>query len=176
MLFREWMQSVCGFVPSSTGPFYCPGDQKVHVDLAFFDHVAWQFGAPGEFAQAYVLAHEIGHHIQTVTGSEREVRAAQQRDQRCANARSVKMELQADCHAGVWAYSVALEGILQAGDLEEGLRAASAVGADRLQQQGAERVNPETLTHGSSADRVAWFRCGFEGGDPNRCDSFGASR
>lgn len=176
VLYRQGVQSACGFAPSSTGPFYCPGDQKVYVDLAFFDQLHRQFGAPGDFARAYVLAHEIGHHIQTVTGTEREVRAAQQRDPSSANRLSVMMELQADCYAGVWAYSASREGILQPGDLEEGLAAAAAVGDDRLQQQGAGRVNPESFTHGSSADRVTWFRRGLESGDPKRCDSFGAPR
>ena len=172
VLFRDAVESACGFAEAATGPFYCPGDRRVYIDLGFFDQLERQFGAPGDFAQAYVLAHEIGHHVQTVTGTEREVRAEQQRSPRYANQLSVAMELQADCYAGVWAYSAARAGQLEAGDLEEGLNAAAAVGDDRLQKMGRGRVNPETFTHVSSAERQRWFRRGFESGDPARCDAF----
>ena len=172
VLFRDAVESACGFAQAATGPFYCPGDQRVYIDLGFFSQLDRQFGAPGDFAQAYVLAHEIGHHVQNVTGMERKVRAAQQQDPRIANQLSVAMELQADCYAGVWAYTAARNGQLETGDLEEGLNAAAAVGDDRLQKMGGGRVNPESFTHGSSAERARWFRRGFESGDPNRCDTF----
>jgi predicted metalloprotease len=176
VLFRNAIESACGFAEAATGPFYCPGDQKVYIDLAFFDQLDRQFGAPGDFAQAYVLAHEIGHHVQNVLGTERELRDAQQRDPQNRNRLSVAMELQADCYAGVWAYQAARNGQLQPGDLDEGLSAASAVGDDRLQRMGAGRVNPETFTHGSSADRARWFRRGFDTGQANQCDTFAAVR
>jgi predicted metalloprotease len=172
VLFRDATQSACGLGETATGPFYCPGDQKVYIDLAFFDQLKSQFAAPGDFAQAYVLAHEIGHHVQNLTGTERQMRAAQGQNPGQANALSVSMELQADCYAGVWAFSAARAGMLEAGDLEEGLSAASAVGDDRLQKMSTGRVNPESFTHGSSADRQAWFRRGFDSGDPNQCDTF----
>jgi predicted metalloprotease len=172
VLFRDAVESACGFAQAATGPFYCPGDQRVYIDLGFFNQLDRQFGASGDFAQAYVLAHEIGHHVQTVTGTERKVRAAQQQDPRLANRLSVAMELQADCYAGVWAYTAARNGQLESGDLEEGLTAAAAVGDDRMQKMGGGRVNPESFTHGSSAERAQWFRRGFESGDPNRCDTF----
>ena len=175
VLFRDAINSACGLGEAATGPFYCPGDQKVYIDLAFFDQLKSQFAAPGDFAQAYVLAHEIGHHVQNLTGTERQMRAAQQQNPRQANALSVAMELQADCYAGVWAFSAAKAGMLEAGDLDEGLSAASAVGDDRLQKMSTGRVNPESFTHGSSADRRAWFKRGFDSGDPNQCDTF-ASR
>lgn len=172
VLFRDAVQSACGYAQAATGPFYCPGDQKVYLDLGFFDQLDRQFGAPGDFAQAYVIAHEIGHHVQNVTGTERQVRAAQQQNPRNANALSVAMELQADCYAGVWGHFAARSGQLEAGDLEEGLGAAAAVGDDRLQRMGGGRVNPESFTHGSSEARQSWFRRGFESGDPARCDTF----
>ncbi len=172
VLFRDAVQSACGFAQSATGPFYCPGDHKVYIDLGFFDQLDKQFGAPGDFAQAYVLAHEIGHHVQNITGTERRVRTAQQQNPRNSNALSVAMELQADCYAGVWAHNAARAGQLEAGDLDEGLNAASAVGDDRLQKMGGGRVNPESFTHGSSAERRTWFRRGFDSGDPNQCDTF----
>ncbi|MEO7522250.1 MAG: neutral zinc metallopeptidase [Gemmatimonas sp.] len=173
VLFRDAVNSACGFAGAATGPFYCPGDRKVYIDLAFFDQLERQFGAPGDFAQAYVLAHEIGHHVQNLSGTESELRAAQQRNPGQAKALSVAMELQADCYAGVWAYSAAKQGYLEAGDLDEGLAAASAVGDDRLQKMQTGRVNPESFTHGSSADRRAWFKRGFDSGNPNQCDTFG---
>ena len=172
VLFRDAIESACGFAESATGPFYCPGDQKVYIDLAFFDQLDRQFGAPGDFAQAYVLAHEIGHHVQNMMGTERQLRAAQQQNPSAKNRLSVAMELQADCYAGVWAYSAARNGQLERGDLEEGLSAASAVGDDRLQKMGSGRVNPESFTHGSSAERMRWFKRGFDAGDPRQCDTF----
>jgi predicted metalloprotease len=172
VLFRDAVNSACGFAQAASGPFYCPGDRKVYIDLAFFDQLERQFGAPGDFAQAYVIAHEIGHHVQNLAGTERELRAAQQRNPGQARALSVAMELQADCYAGVWAYSAARGGYLEAGDVDEGLAAASAVGDDRLQKMQTGRVNPESFTHGSSADRRTWFKRGFDSGDPNQCDTF----
>ncbi|MEQ1693944.1 MAG: neutral zinc metallopeptidase [Gemmatimonas sp.] len=176
VLFRDAITSACGFAEAATGPFYCPGDQKVYIDLAFFDQLDRQFGAPGDFAQAYVLAHEIGHHVQNLMGTERELRSAQQRDPQLKNRLSVAMELQADCYAGVWAYQAARNGQLQPGDLDEGLSAAAAVGDDRLQRMGRGRVNPETFTHGSSAERTRWFTRGFDAGDANQCDTFASVR
>jgi predicted metalloprotease len=176
VLFRDAVNSACGFAEAATGPFYCPGDQKVYIDLAFFDQLDQQFGAPGDFAQAYVLAHEIGHHVQNLMGTERELRRAQQQNPGLRNKLSVAMELQADCYAGVWAYSAARNGQLERGDLEEGLGAASAVGDDRLQKMGSGRVNPESFTHGSSAERMRWFKRGFDGGDPQQCDTFASVR
>jgi uncharacterized protein len=176
VVFRQGVQSACGFADAATGPFYCPGDQKVYIDLSFFDQLDQQFGAPGDFAQAYVLAHEIGHHVQNLMGTERKLRVAQQQNPGMKNKLSVAMELQADCYAGVWANSAARNGQLERGDLEEGLSAASAVGDDRLQKMGSGRVNPESFTHGSSAERMQWFKRGLEGGDPRQCDTFAALR
>lgn len=176
VLFREGVQSACGPASAASGPFYCPGDQRVYVDLSFFDQLERQFAAPGDFAQAYVLAHEIGHHVQNLLGTEREMRNAVQRNPAAGNQLSVAMELQADCYAGVWGYTAARAGILQAGDLDEGLSAAAAVGDDRLQKMSTGSVNRESFTHGSSADRRAWFRKGFESGDPRVCDTFGRGR
>jgi predicted metalloprotease len=163
------------------GPFYCPADQKVYLDLSFFEELKSRFGAPGDFAQAYVLAHEIGHHVQNQLGVSGQVREAQAQDPSRANEMSVLLELQADCFAGVWAHSTQ-EGrqeaggpVLEPGDLEEGLAAASAVGDDRIQSQATGRVNQETWTHGSSEQRARWFRVGFETGDADRCDTFAAS-
>lgn len=172
VLFRDAVESACGFAQAASGPFYCPGDRSVYLDLGFFDQLDRQFGAPGDFAQAYVLAHEIGHHVQNLVGTERTMRAAQQQNPRRANALSVAMELQADCYAGIWAYQAARNGQLESGDLDEGLSAAAAVGDDRMQRQSAGRVNPETFTHGSSAARKQWFKRGFDSGDANQCDTF----
>ena len=173
VLFREGVQSACGDASAASGPFYCPGDQRVYVDLSFFDQLDRQFGAPGDFAQAYVLAHEIGHHVQNLTGTEKAMRSAVQRNPAAGNELSVAMELQADCYAGVWAHFAAREGIIEPGDLDEGLGAAAAVGDDRLQKMSTGRVNPESFTHGSSADRTVWFRTGLDSGDPRSCDTFG---
>lgn len=154
------------------GPFYCPADESVYIDLSFNDELSQRFGAPGDFAQAYVLAHEIGHHVQNLLGTERQVRAAQQRNPGARNELSVRMELQADCYAGVWGAGASQRGLLESGDVEEGLNAAAAIGDDRLQRQSGGRVVPESFTHGTSAQRVEWFRRGLETGDPNSCDSF----
>ncbi|HYW32689.1 MAG TPA: neutral zinc metallopeptidase [Gemmatimonas sp.] len=172
VLFRDATNTACGFGQSASGPFYCPGDQKVYVDLSFFDQLDRQFGAPGDFAQAYVIAHEIGHHVQNLTGTERDLRRAQGQNPGQANALSVAMELQADCYAGVWAHSAAKGGYLDPGDIDEGLGAAAAVGDDRMQKMSTGRVNPESFTHGSSAERKTWFRRGFDTGDPKQCDTF----
>jgi uncharacterized protein len=176
VLFEGQTVSGCGQASSQTGPFYCPADRKVYVDLDFFTELDRRFGAPGDFAQAYVIAHEIGHHVQTVTGIEGEVRQLQQQagSQEEVNGLSVKMELQADCLAGIWAQSVYEQGDLQAGDIEEGLGAAAAVGDDRIQAGAGVDVNPETWTHGSSEERMAWFQRGYQSGDPAGCDTFGS--
>ncbi|HNV74162.1 MAG TPA: neutral zinc metallopeptidase [Gemmatimonadaceae bacterium] len=173
VLFRDATETACGYGQSATGPFYCPGDEKVYIDLAFFQELRDRFKAPGDFAQAYVLAHEIGHHVQNILGTSGKVHRAQQRASESeGNALSVRLELQADCYAGVWAATAARQGILEAGDVEEGLGAASAVGDDRLQKMATGRVSPESWTHGSSAQRMEWFRRGFDGGDARRCDTF----
>jgi predicted metalloprotease len=174
VLFRDAVESTCGFAQAAMGPFYCPSDQKVYIDLGFYEELRQRFGAPGDFAQAYVLAHEIGHHVQKVTGIEEQVRRAQRSRPRDANALSVRMELQADCYAGVWAHSTARRDLLEAGDLEEGLAAAAAVGDDRIQRMSTGRVAPENFTHGSSKQRMRWFQAGYESGDPDACDTFAA--
>ncbi|HYI92279.1 MAG TPA: neutral zinc metallopeptidase [Bryobacteraceae bacterium] len=175
VLFREGVESGCGAAGAETGPFYCPADQKVYIDLSFFDELNTKFGAPGDFAQAYVLAHEIGHHVQTQLGISQKVRAAQSRNPSAVNDLSVRMELQADCFSGVWGHSTNQRSILEAGEVKEGLAAAAAVGDDRIQRQARGRVNPESFTHGSSAQRQQWFMRGFESGDVGACDTF-ASR
>lgn len=175
VLFRDAVQSACGRAASSTGPFYCPGDEKVYIDLAFYNDLAERFGAPGDFAEAYVLAHEVGHHVQNLLGTNAAVSRAQSQRPELANALSVRLELQADCYAGVWGARAAADGRLERGDLEEGLTAAAAVGDDRLQREATGRVHPESFTHGSSAERVRWFRRGFDGGDPATCDTFAGS-
>lgn len=172
VLFRDAIQSACGFAQSATGPFYCPGDRKVYIDLSFYDDLRTRFGAPGDFAQAYVLAHEIGHHIQTLLGIERQVRQLQQSNPRMRNEYSVAMELQADCLAGVWGNSAGRRDILHPGDIQEGLRAASAIGDDRIQRQTQGRVTPDSFTHGSSEQRMFWLRKGLETGNPDACDTF----
>jgi predicted metalloprotease len=166
VLFRDGVQSACGFAESVTGPFYCPGDSEVYIDLGFYDELRERFGAPGDFAEAYVLAHEIGHHVQRLLGTEAEVRRAQQRNPGQVNQYSVALELQADCYAGVWAHSARSRGLLEVGDVEEGLAAAAAVGDDRIQRMGGGYVNPDAFTHGSSADRAEWFGRGLQSGDP----------
>jgi uncharacterized protein len=171
ILFRDGVQSACGFAESATGPFYCPGDSQVYIDLGFYDELRERFGAPGDFAEAYVLAHEIGHHVQRLLGTEAEVRRAQQRDPSRANQYSVALELQADCYAGVWAHAAQARGMLEVGDIEEGLGAAAAVGDDRIQRMGGGYVNPDAFTHGSAADRERWFRRGLDSGDPASCDT-----
>lgn len=173
VLFSGATQSACGLGQSAMGPFYCPGDRKVYLDLSFFQELEDQFGAPGDFARAYVVAHEVGHHIQTLTGlSERVAAARQQQDSAGSNALSVRQELQADCYAGVWGHYAARDGLLEPGDAEEGLRAAAAIGDDRLQQQSQGRVVPESFTHGSSAQRVEWLQRGLDNGRLEACDTF----
>jgi predicted metalloprotease len=169
VLFRDQIDSACGFAQSASGPFYCPGDEKVYVDLGFFEELRAKFGAPGDFAQAYVISHEIGHHVQNVLGIEARIRAAQRRDRASANALSVRMELQADCLAGLWGAAAARRNILEAGDVEEGLAAAAAIGDDRLQRMSTGRVMPEKFTHGTSRQRVEAFRRGMEASSVNAC-------
>jgi predicted metalloprotease len=172
VLFRDVVQSACGTADSATGPFYCPGDHKVYIDLSFYDELDRRFGAPGDFAQAYVLAHEIGHHVQSLLGISQRVRQLQRANPDQVNALSVRLELQADCFAGVWGHSTEERNILEAGDVDEGLAAAAAVGDDRLQRQARGSVNPDSFTHGTSAQRQQWFRRGFESGDVQSCDTF----
>lgn len=174
VLFREATRSGCGLGQREMGPFYCPADEKVYVDLGFYDELRARFGAPGDFAQAYVLAHEIGHHVQALRGIEREVRAAQQRRPDQANALSVRMELQADCLAGVWGNQAGRRDVLEPGDIEEGLRAAAAIGDDRIQRMSGGGVHPESFTHGSSAERKQWLERGLASGNPDDCDTFGS--
>lgn len=174
VLFTEATNTGCGAADAAVGPFYCPGDEKVYVDLGFFQELRTRFGAPGDFAQAYVIAHEIGHHIQTVLGIEDRVRAEQRRNPGQKNALSVRMELQADCFAGMWGHSTARRDLLEKGDVEEGLGAASAVGDDRIQRAATGRIQPERWTHGSAAERASWFRRGFSGGKLADCDTFAA--
>ena len=166
--FTGGTQTGCGPASAATGPFYCPADNKVYLDLSFFQELSRRFGAPGDFAIAYVITHELGHHVQTVLGIEGNVRRQQQNDPGNANLYLVRLELQADCFAGVWAHSTYQRGLLEEGDIDEGLAAAAAVGDDRL---GAR--SPEQWTHGSAALRTEWFRKGFESGDPNDCDTGG---
>jgi predicted metalloprotease len=172
VLFRDAIQSACGFAQTATGPFYCPGDQKVYIDLGFYDELRQKFGAPGDFAEAYVLAHELGHHVQRLMGTEARVREAQERRPDLANEYSVRLELQADCYAGVWGHETAQRQILEAGDVEEGLAAAAAVGDDRIQRMSGEGVHPEAFTHGTSEQRAGWFKRGLESGRPEDCDTF----
>jgi predicted metalloprotease len=178
VLFSGAVNSACGFAQAAMGPFYCPGDQKVYIDLGFYDDLRDRFGAPGDFAQAYVIAHEVGHHVQNLLGISEQVQAArQQTGEAQANALSVRTELQADCFAGVWGYHAdKSRGLLEEGDLEEGLNAAAAIGDDRLQRQSTGYVVPDAFTHGSSAQRVRWFRQGLATGDPEACDAFSAAQ
>jgi predicted metalloprotease len=173
VLFSGAVQSACGFAQAAVGPFYCPADRMVYIDLSFYDELKTRFGAPGDFAQAYVVAHEIGHHVQTLLGIAERNQAARQRvSEAQANALSVQMELQADCFAGIWAHNAdASRQILESGDVEEGLNAASAIGDDRLQKQSRGHVSPESFTHGSSAQRVQWFKRGLEQGSLQACDT-----
>jgi len=178
VLFSGMTPTACGTGQAAMGPFYCPGDQKVYIDLSFYRDLKDRFKAPGEFAQAYVIAHEVGHHVQNQLGIAEKVHKAQQRASRAeANALSVRMELQADCLAGVWGKRTdTMKGVLEPGDLEAALNAASAIGDDRLQQQAQGRIVPESFTHGTSDQRVRWFRRGFETGDINQCNTFQAAR
>jgi uncharacterized protein len=172
VLFRDQVSSGCGQASSATGPFYCPLDQKVYIDLGFFDELSRRFQAPGDFAQAYVLAHEIGHHIQQQLGIEQSVRDQSQANPDDANELSVRLELQADCLAGVWARSTYDRGVLESGDLQEGLGAAAAVGDDRIQSQTQGRIDPESFTHGTSEQRSRWLQTGFDSGRLESCDTF----
>jgi predicted metalloprotease len=178
VLFRDGIESACGMAQSATGPFYCPQDGRVYLDLGFFKELSDRFGAPGDFARAYVIAHEVGHHVQRLVGIERRIRAAQEEQPSAANALSVRLELQADCFAGVWGHSAAQPGRaaqgkveLEPGDVDEGLRAASAIGDDRLQRLATGRIAPDRFTHGTSAQRVQWFRRGLNAGTPDSCDT-----
>jgi len=173
VLFRDYTQSGCGVAGSTTGPFYCPEDEKVYIDLGFFDELNRRFGAPGQFAQAYVLAHELGHHVQKLTGIEDKVQQLQQGNSREAKPLSVKLELQADCYAGVWAHSTQQRGLLEKGDVESAMGAASAVGDDRLQKKSTGHVSPESFTHGSSQQRMRWFNTGLDKGTIAACNTFG---
>jgi len=173
VLFRDAVRSACGFADAASGPFYCPGDRKIYIDLSFYDDLKSRFGAAGDFAQAYVIAHEYGHHIQNVLGIDSQMRRAQQQRPGMANELSVRLELQADCLAGVWGHSTAQRNILESGDVEAGLNAAAAIGDDRIQRMSGRGVHPEKFTHGSSAQRVEWFRRGLESGRIAACDTFG---
>jgi len=177
VLFSGAVDSACGMAQAAVGPFYCPLDRKVYIDLAFYRDLRDRFHAPGDFAQAYVIAHEVGHHVQTLLGISEKISAAQQRASKTeANALSVRLELQADCFAGVWGNAAQRRGVLEPGDVEEALNAASAIGDDRLQQQSRGRVAPDSFTHGSSAQRVNWFKRGLNSGQMQACDTFSAER
>lgn len=173
VIFSGRVQSPCGTSTAAVGPFYCPGDQKVYIDLSFYRELKSRFRAPGDFAQAYVIAHEVGHHIQNLTGTMDKVNSMQRRaSERESNDLSVRLELQADCFAGVWAQYAQKKGDLEAGDVEEALNAATAIGDDRLQKEGQGYVVPDSFTHGTSEQRMRWFRRGLETGDIRQCDSF----
>jgi predicted metalloprotease len=176
VLFSGRVNSACGLASAAVGPFYCPGDQKLYIDLSFFNDLSQRHGAPGDFAQAYVVAHEVGHHVQTLLGISQQVQAAGRgRSAAEVNALSVRQELQADCFAGLWGHAANQQRqLLDPGDLEEALRAATAIGDDRLQREAGGRVVPDSFTHGTSAQRVAWFRRGFESGQLAACDTFAA--
>lgn len=172
VVFSGRTDTACGPGSSSTGPFYCPRDERVYIDLSFYNELANRFGAAGDFARAYVLAHEVGHHVQHLLGIDRQVQQLAQDNPAERNNLSVRQELQADCFAGVWAYSVYERELLDDGDLEEGLAAAAAIGDDRIQEQTTGRISPESWTHGSSEQRKRWLRTGYESGDPDACDTF----
>jgi predicted metalloprotease len=172
VLYRDQTRSGCGFAQAQMGPFYCPTDRKVYLDMGFFDELARRFGAPGDFAQAYVIAHEFGHHVQTLLGIEGKVRRAMEQNPSQEKALSVRLELQADCLAGVWGHGTAERNILENGDVEKGLAAAAAVGDDRLQRAAGQRVNPESWTHGSARQRTEWFTRGLKEGTVGACDTF----
>jgi uncharacterized protein len=175
VLFSGRVNSACGVAGAAVGPFYCPGDSKVYIDLSFYDELKQRFRAPGDFAQAYVIAHEVGHHVQHLFGITQKVdEARQSMSEADANALSVRVELQADCLAGVWAYHANQRKIVEAGDVDEALGAATAIGDDKLQQEGQGYVVPDSFTHGSSAQRVRWFKTGMQNGDINACDTFSA--
>lgn len=175
VLFEGQTDTACGAGSAAVGPFYCPGDERVYIDLSFYDELRQRFRAPGDFAQAYVVAHEVGHHVQNLLGTSDRVTQMQRRaNEAQANQLSVRLELQADCYAGVWGYYAQRRGQLSPGDVEEALGAASAIGDDRLQMQSRGYVVPDSFTHGTSAQRVRWFRQGFDSGDLKQCDTFGA--
>jgi predicted metalloprotease len=176
VLYRDGTRSGCGFAQAQMGPFYCPADRKVYLDMGFFDELSQRFGAPGDFAQAYVIAHEFGHHVQTLLGIEGGVRRAMEQNPSQEKALSVRLELQADCLAGVWGHGTAERNILENGDVEKGLAAAAAVGDDRLQRSAGQRVNPESWTHGSAAQRTEWFTRGLREGTVAACDTFKSGR
>jgi predicted metalloprotease len=176
VLFRDATESACGEAQIAIGPFYCPGDEKVYLDLGFFDELRTRFGAPGEFAQAYVIAHEVGHHVQKLLGIEQKVQRLREDNPAQANPLSVDLELQADCFAGVWGKSTEQRKIIDESDVQEGLRAAASVGDDRLQKMATGRVSPETFTHGSSQQRMHWFQKGLSAGEISACDTFRAER
>ena len=172
VLFTGRTNTGCGPASSATGPFYCPADRLVYLDTSFFKELERRFGAPGDFAQAYVIAHEVGHHVQTLLGIEQQVRQLQQGDPSRTNELSVRMELQADCFAGVWARAAQAAGILEPGDVEEGLNAAAQIGDDRIQESVNGRSDPETFTHGTAEQRSTWLRTGIQVGNPDACDTF----
>jgi len=172
VLFRDSIDSACGMAQSASGPFYCPTDEKIYIDLAFYSELRQRFGAPGEFAEAYVLAHEMGHHVQKLLGIESKVLQAEEANPRQANQYSQRLELQADCFAGVWGHSTEQRNLLETGDLDSAMTAAAAVGDDRLQRMQTGHVTPERFTHGTSAERTHWFRSGFDAGDISACDTF----
>ncbi len=176
VLFDGQVRSACGIAASAMGPFYCPGDEKLYVDLSFYRDLQERFHAPGDFAQAYVIAHEVGHHVQKLTGQFRRLEQAKSGGQAAFNRASVRMELQADCYAGVWGHYAQTMNQLSPGDLEEALNAATAIGDDRLQKQAQGRVVPESFTHGTSEQRTRWFRRGFDSGRPKDCDTFSAAQ
>jgi uncharacterized protein len=175
VLFRDGVQSGCGQAETAMGPFYCPLDEKVYIDLGFYDELRDRFGAPGEFAQAYVLAHELGHHVQHLEGIDTQMQRLQRQHPDQANQLSVKLELQADCYAGVWGHSTQQRQLLDPGDVQAGLQAAASVGDDRLQKMTTGHVSPESFTHGTSAQRESWFKRGFDSGDPKACDTFSSN-
>ncbi|EYF07476.1 KPN_02809 family neutral zinc metallopeptidase [Chondromyces apiculatus] len=172
VLFTGATQTACGRGRAATGPFYCPPDERVYIDLSFYQELSNRLGARGDFAQAYVIAHEIGHHVQHQLGTDKRVQSASRAEQEGAGGASVRLELQADCYAGVWAHATKRRDLLEAGDLDEALNAAAAIGDDRLQRDSGGAVQPETWTHGSSAQRSRWFKRGYESGDPSSCDTF----
>jgi uncharacterized protein len=171
VLFRNSIKSGCGGAESAMGPFYCPVDERVYLDLGFFEELQQKFGASGDFARAYVIAHELGHHVQHLLGTDARVRQQQEANPDAANELSVRLELQADCYAGVWAHSTDQRKLLESGDVDEALNAAASVGDDRIQQQTTGRVNVDSFTHGSAAQRSEWFKRGFQSGDPRNCST-----
>ena len=176
VLYRGGIDSACGLAQTATGPFYCPGDEKVYLDLSFFNELKNQLGAGGEFAQAYVIAHEIGHHVQKIVGTEQKVRQEVDQNPKMANSISVRVELQADCYAGVWANSTEQRDLLEKGDVDSAVNAAAAVGDDHLQKMETGRVMPDKFTHGTSAQRTYWFKQGFASGSPSSCDTFSSTQ